>query len=240
MFSFGTIKTATALGGALMRVKDRRLLARIRQLQGNYAVQRRRRFLLRACKVTVLVAVSGPRSYRAFVTVLRALGRDHDAVVLRATRGFAGPGLLRRIRMRPCGPLLLLLDRRLGRFRSVEIEARAAVGDRFASLLASSCERPGQQATNHTHWLFPVSTETPAALVDRLHRAGFDATRGGTSLCVVEPPDDRPAPVRARYVMARLVYLPVYPELPERALRELASIVSTPAPRLHGARGEAA
>src|SRR6185369_9747418 len=39
MFSFGPIKTATALGGALLCVRDRGVLARMRKLQAGYPIQ---------------------------------------------------------------------------------------------------------------------------------------------------------------------------------------------------------
>ena len=45
MFSFGPIKTSTALGGALIRVKDRDLRARMRAIQAAYPVQANRKHL---------------------------------------------------------------------------------------------------------------------------------------------------------------------------------------------------
>ena len=36
MYSFGTLKTSTALGGAILRVRDREVLGRMRGIQASY------------------------------------------------------------------------------------------------------------------------------------------------------------------------------------------------------------
>src|SRR5215211_9066114 len=41
MYSFGTLKTSTALGGAVLRVRDREVLGRMRVAQASYPSQRR-------------------------------------------------------------------------------------------------------------------------------------------------------------------------------------------------------
>jgi len=44
MFSFGSIKTMTALGGALLRVKDADLLRKMRAIQRTHPAQKRKEF----------------------------------------------------------------------------------------------------------------------------------------------------------------------------------------------------
>ncbi|HEX5104803.1 MAG TPA: DegT/DnrJ/EryC1/StrS family aminotransferase, partial [Pirellulaceae bacterium] len=56
LFSFGTIKTATALGGALLRVRDRELLARMRAIAADYPLQPRRSYLQRVLKYATFKA----------------------------------------------------------------------------------------------------------------------------------------------------------------------------------------
>jgi perosamine synthetase len=60
MFSFGPIKTATALGGALIRVKDARLRERMRALQSTYPVQSDRRQLKRVLQFMALKVIMSP------------------------------------------------------------------------------------------------------------------------------------------------------------------------------------
>ena len=55
---------------------------------------------------------------------------------------------------------------------------------------------------------------------------GFDATQG-QSMATVAPPADRPevAPRQAANVLAKMVYLPIYAEMSERAVRKMARVV---------------
>jgi len=63
--------------------------------------------------------------------------------------------------------------------------------------------------------------------VTELRDAGFDATRAA-SLRTVPTPKDRPElePREAQRILARTVYLPVYPEMPERAMDAMAAAVA--------------
>lgn len=227
MHSFGLIKTATALGGGILVIRDRETRKRAEGIRRTYPVRSRRRFFERVVKAAALKAICTPRAYGAFVRLLHAFGSDHDAFVRRATRGFAGDDLLRRIRFRPDAAQLVFLERRLRRFQVASIERRRRTGEHFAAMLPPSIERPGVDAPDHSHWLFPVAWGEPEQLVERLARSGFDATTGGTTLQVVEQPSSRSAigPAQAERVMPRLVYLPVYPEMPEGDLARLAAIV---------------
>ena len=54
MFSFGPIKTATSLGGALLRVRDRQLLRRMRSRQAAYPAQSRPYYLRRLLKYAAM------------------------------------------------------------------------------------------------------------------------------------------------------------------------------------------
>ena len=85
---------------------------------------------------------------------------------------------------------------------------------------------PGAAVVPHTYWVFPVLVEQPAELLEHLTRAGFDATQG-QSLCVVSPPADRVdrKATAAENLLAKVVFLPFYPELPPGASRRLAETV---------------
>jgi dTDP-4-amino-4,6-dideoxygalactose transaminase len=93
--------------------------------------------------------------------------------------------------------------------------------------LMPEIDRPGSQAATHTHWVFPIRTPDPDALMRELWARGFDATRGASSLAVVEPPPGHPVlePVEARTTMRQLLYLPVSPHMRQADLERLASVV---------------
>jgi dTDP-4-amino-4,6-dideoxygalactose transaminase len=108
-FSFGPIKTATALAGGLVRVRDAAVLARMRATQAHWPLQRRRAHGARILKFAAFKLLSWPPLYGALVRLLRALGRDPDTFVQGSARAFPRADLYAQIRRRPSAPLLALL-----------------------------------------------------------------------------------------------------------------------------------
>ena len=229
MFSFGTLKTASAVGGTVLHVRDPDLLERMRRAQERWPVQRRRHYALRLLKTLCIILLGRPLPYGLLARACDLLGRDLNELVNGAVRAFpasrnARDDLFVRIRRRPSVPLLAMLARRLRTFDSVRLVRRAAAGERVAARLAETVEHPGAFAPLRTHWLFPVVTPKPQELVSRLRRKGFDASRATSNLVPVPAPPGLPhlAPEEATHMMSSLVFLPVYPELPEEALDELS------------------
>lgn len=107
------------------------------------------------------------------------------------------------------------------------LRARAARGEEAAKVLQPVVEVPGAAQPLRTHWLFPVAVDDPQALVDRLRQEGFDASTATTALVALPAPGGRheAEPVAARRMLERIVFLPVYPELPRPQLRRLLDIV---------------
>jgi perosamine synthetase len=95
MYSFGTLKTSTALGGAILRVRDREVLDRMRWIQASYPSQGRRGYLKKLLKVLGLVAVSRPGLYGLLARACRRLGSDLDALRAAARDAFQEAKVLR-------------------------------------------------------------------------------------------------------------------------------------------------
>lgn len=74
MFSFGTIKTATSFGGALVRVKDRALLAEMQRRETRYPAQSNVFFFKRLLKYGFFHGVTTPAVYGLFLHACRAVG----------------------------------------------------------------------------------------------------------------------------------------------------------------------
>jgi perosamine synthetase len=225
LFSFGPIKTATALGGGLARVVDGRLAGAMRQRHGDWPVQARAEYARRVLKFAALCALAQPRVYWLFARLLSATGRELDGVVSGAVRGFPKARLARQIRRRPSAPLLALLERRLRRFDAERLQSRARAGDRLAAAFPPA---PGADARQSTHWVVPVRSHARGALIAALRRAGFDAATGTSSIAAIPPPEARPD-LRARgceTLMAEVVFLPAYPELGDRELERLGATVA--------------
>jgi dTDP-4-amino-4,6-dideoxygalactose transaminase len=226
MFSFGPIKTATALGGGLLRFRDPQLGRRVREHTRQWPAQSNRQFLARVMKYCALAMLSSRPVFSFWTRALRLLGINYDAVISRSVRGFAGSGFLGKIRRQPSAALLALLERRLQRYPGQCIENRREIGQRVMELLPY-VSIPGRDNQAHSFWVFPILCDQPAELRQHLMACGFDATRGASSMCVVEPPDGSGS--RASQVereLNRLLYLPVYPRLSAADLERLAEAIA--------------
>ena len=97
---------------------------------------------------------------------------------------------------------------------------------RLIETAGAGVEIPGAAAPLHTYWVFTVLSNRPDELVADLRAPGFDATRVAT-MSALPAPADRPElePRESRALLARLVYLPVYPELRRGRIEEMATIV---------------
>ena len=230
MYSFGTLKTSTALGGAVLRVRDREVLGRMRVAQASYPSQRRAGYLKKLLKVLGLGAASRPHPYGLLAWACTKLGSDLDELVNGVVRGFP-PGepeatFLQRLRQRPSAPLLAMLSRRLRTFDRERLARRASTGERFLRRLRAGELHPGRRSLERTHWLFPVVVADPEALIAALRGRGLDASQATSSISVVGAPDGRSSPTEASLMMSGVVFLPVYPELPSQEFDVMAGLVN--------------
>lgn len=207
LFSFGTIKTATALGGAVVRITDADVRDRVRRRMAGWPIERRTRRTAKVGKYLVLHGLARPLPYGLLCRAVHAAGHDADAWVHASVRGFPGDDLARAIRHRPSAPLLVLLRRRLRQDISPAIAARAAAGDALLARLPPAVRALGDASPVRTHWVMPVVAVEPAAICGALRAAGFDAS-ALSSLIVVDGPDHGSNEL-VRQAMDRLVYVPV-------------------------------
>ena len=88
LFSFGPIKRATALGGALGVFRDGDLAASVRGVLAEHPVKSGAWFRQRAVKYMALKALGAPAPYGALIRLIEARGKDPDAVIGAAAGGF--------------------------------------------------------------------------------------------------------------------------------------------------------
>ncbi|MDP8937397.1 MAG: DegT/DnrJ/EryC1/StrS family aminotransferase, partial [Actinomycetota bacterium] len=110
LFSFGPIKTATAFGGGLVRVRDPGVLAGMRRMQATWPVQTRAAFARRVARFAALVLLQHPIVYGLTAAAAGRVGRPLDGVIAGAARSFPEGAAVRR---QPSTPLLAVLRRRL-------------------------------------------------------------------------------------------------------------------------------
>jgi perosamine synthetase len=234
MYSFGALKTCTALGGALIEVKDSSLLARMRAAHCHWPLQARADYAASVLKFLVFMLVTRPLPYGVLASLHRALGRDFDRTINSSVKAFRPGPLLPQLEVRPSAPLLATLSCRLQTFDSARLRRRAAAGEWLTAHLPGGLTLAGHRTESRTHWLFPVMSREPDQLILACRRAGVDAARGASSVTVVPAPVDRPEadPAAARQMMAGLVFLPAYPELSRRSLTRLVAAVGGAATEL--------
>jgi dTDP-4-amino-4,6-dideoxygalactose transaminase len=189
-------------------------------------MQSRGKYLRRVLKYGGLKLLSTYVVFSLFVRFCRLLGINPSEMLNRSVRGFEGTQGVERFRLRPSAPLLALLARRLRHPRMWRIERQQTLGRRLLEQLGPVVFCPGSAAEYHHYWVFPVLTDQPRELIRALSQAGFDATQG-ESLRIIEKPADSPAmdPVAARDLLKKMVYVPMYPELTDRALEKLAGVL---------------
>lgn len=230
-YSFGTIKTLTALGGALVRVADSQVLARMRATQDRWPAQSTRRFTAKVARSAALVLVQRPRVYATIAMLCDLTERDFDRLIQDSVKGFPVPpggSLLPLLRHRPCGALLALLRHRLRTFDGKHLAARARQGERVREALLPVARVFGAEQPLRTHWLFAIVSADRAAAARNGRLMGLDVAPGASSIAVVPRPAERPdlPPLRAEAFMQRILFVPAHAAIPERALEGVAGIVN--------------
>lgn len=223
MFSFGPIKTATALEGGIVRLKDAGLLDRMRKVQLGYRVEKSGEYLNAIFTHILVKLFTIPLLYGLFYKACGWLGKDFDQVINAVRNLPEGEEDVNEVRKQPSAPLVAMIARRLRHFDSAGLRERTELGRKFARELPPGLTSPASAAAFHSFWVFPVLADAPEKFVEILRTYGFDATTAGSALSIVEAPamGNFPPAVKLRAAYRKLLYLPVYPAVPPAARARL-------------------
>jgi dTDP-4-amino-4,6-dideoxygalactose transaminase len=230
LYSFGSIKTCTALGTAVTIVRDAKLRARMQEIQSRWSFQDPSTFARKAAKYLAVQGFRSPQFYAAIANVAARGDCGLDGFISRTVKGFRATStenLLALLRQRPSGPQVALLRKRLDSFDGKRLFARAERGELLMRELSLVCESLGEDQPRRTHWLLAIAVRDPRGLIARLRAAGFDATQGATTIGALDAPPDRKAfdPVEIRSAMSNAVFLPAYPEMPAHAAATMLNVI---------------
>ncbi len=228
MYSFGPIKTATALGGAVFSIARKELALQLEELEKQYPKRSRSFFFKRLIKYSFLKFISYKPTFAAFVGMIKLCGKDYNKLLKKSTRGFSGSDFFKLIRRRPSSPLVMLLARKLRRFNGKSLAAQRKLGDYLRTRLSeqSGHRVAGSDALNNHYWVFPVLVNDPAGVELSLRGAGVDADRRGSMVIVKSPADHICGyPENAEQILSNSVFLPLYKPMTEQTMDTLAAAV---------------
>ncbi|MEE8455081.1 MAG: DegT/DnrJ/EryC1/StrS family aminotransferase, partial [Limibaculum sp.] len=241
MFSFGPLKTATALGGALIRVRGTGscgvLRERMRAIQADYPMQTNRKQRKRVMQFAGLKIVTSRLVLQAIYRLFSARGRDYEDAIADNVRNVAPLKSLKNMRYRPSRAMLAMMARRLRRFRQETLDQRAAKGRRLRESLGNAVVMPALDNTHHDYWVFPILIDDPPAFIHAMRAEGFDTSSAPRSQAVPAPPD-RPqleASIAAR-ALADLIIVPCYPDMPDAEIEREARVIKSIAQRVGSSR----
>ena len=223
MFSFGPLKTCTALGGALVRVNDKALFERMRELRNEFPVQTDKSQFKRTVKFSLAKLVSTPLIFGLISRGMRLFGHDYDDTLDQQIRNVVPQGLPAKYRFQPSTAMLKLLAKRIHDFRVDELQGRKARGEALLTLLDGKVQVPGVVNPHHSFWVFPVLVSDPRRFIEELKLKGFDSSGWLRSRTVPTPVDRKHLfPANAESILQELVFVPCNPAMPQRELEREA------------------
>ncbi len=223
MFSFGFIKTNTAISGAMIKVNNPTLYAKITMLNEQYRQQNTSHYFKKLFKVALVKLLTNKTIYTAFYNLVMAMGKDFEEVLGGFTKGFPGDDIFKQIRYRPSMPNQKLLRKKLANFNQHNISERILFANDILPNIPIDY-KIGLKNKKHTYWVMPVETNDPDGLINHLRNNGFDASQKASSLTKLK----RPAAAigTEELTLENLVYLPVYPAMSSKNRNKLIQLLT--------------
>lgn len=232
LFSFGPIKSCTAIGGAIACLQDQKLTEKMVAILAQYPSKSEFWFFKRVVKYFWLKLLTTPRIYFYLMLVIKLLGFEFDSTINALARNFSKGDIFSRIRYLPPPSLVYLLWHRLNNYDSQLFEQRVARARFLLTLLADKITYPGMQAIDHSFWLVPILVPNPKSLMNTLKSNGFDATRGNTSLIHITNNNDnnyiqatKEKLLMPEHLSQQILYLPISEYVPKVALINMAQLI---------------
>ena len=154
--SFGAIKSATAMGGAIARVNDPDVLSKMRTTLEEHPVFEASSYAERLFRYSIVMFFINNRMVASFsVRFLRFFDIDYRETLVSLLRGFPGD-IIKKIRYQPSTSLLRVMLRQLQKFDPKEHVQAKINGDFVMRSLSNDVLIPGTKTDKLDYWLFPV------------------------------------------------------------------------------------
>ncbi|MBC8984190.1 DegT/DnrJ/EryC1/StrS aminotransferase family protein [Pedobacter sp. N36a] len=206
-YSFGLIKTNTAVTGAVIQIKEPSLYLKVWSLNEGLTRQKTSVYLKKLMKVLFMQLLTTPTVYTFFYHFITKRGKDFDEALAGFTRGFPGQDVLKKIRFRPSIANHRLLERKWNNFSPEVISERKKLAAAILNRLPEAM-KIGTLNKNHSYWVLPIYSESPDELIKHLRSHGFDATAKASSLirlAPLTPVNELPCALS----LTQIIYLPM-------------------------------
>jgi perosamine synthetase len=223
LFSFGLIKTNTALSGAILHIRNEQLLAAVKILNDRLPVQKGNRYFKKIINATLINILVARWPFTIAYWFCKQFGKDLDTLITGFTRGFPGADIMDKIKYRPCYANLCMLQHRVNDFDQSRIHKRKLLANQLL-LNVDSRNIIGNANLRHTHWVIPIVAANPSLLIDKLREKGFDATSKASSLVKIGFTSLQPKTSNA-LILQNLVYLPMDMKMSKKEVKQLNQLL---------------
>ena len=183
LFSFGTIKRSTALGGAVVFVRRSDLRRKMLACQAAYREASVSSYRRKCLKVAVLKICCWPWVYASVVNIVKLFGCDPEKLLRESVRGFPTSSLPHALRFKPHVRLeKMVIECWLESSRADWLRHGQRVKNYLEKYVGIESTIAGNGAQLQSHWLVPILSKDPLEFLQLCRRSGMDATRGVTSL----------------------------------------------------------
>jgi dTDP-4-amino-4,6-dideoxygalactose transaminase len=227
LFSFGIIKLNTALGGALMIVRNNEVLSRrMKYIMSNYPVEGIKFFIKRLVKAIPAMMILNSTMVNEYARrIMISLGIEYKEKAISLLRGFQpDETFLNTYRKQMPEAMIAFLYLRMKTFDKAEFlrcTKRQYEGQQI--LERNGIFVPGTQADKKFYWLYPIIVPDQELCYDILNKKGIDAYLGATKLKPV------PTPIGSKYedpketieFFNKILYLPIHKNVPLESIQKI-------------------
>jgi hypothetical protein len=205
LWSLGPLKTNTAFGGGVARVKDYNLAYEIRRSIRDRPSQSTISYAKKVALIGALLPLQDPRVYYLFDQACERLGINAKSHLLQAIRSHTGANVFDSMLFRPSMALLAQMLAVSNEEAEARVDHRQRVGEGLLEAITARAGRlkvAGENQAISTHWMMGLRG-SGAMMRDALRRAGVDAMLNVSALVDIAPGAGKPFQL----------LLPVFPDL---------------------------
>eukprot|EP01130_Rhizamoeba_saxonica_P001370 TRINITY_DN11232_c0_g1_i1.p1 TRINITY_DN11232_c0_g1~~TRINITY_DN11232_c0_g1_i1.p1 ORF type:complete len:448 (-),score=80.96 TRINITY_DN11232_c0_g1_i1:34-1377(-) len=233
LFSFGSIKKNTSFGGGIGVVKEPEIYSKMKELENLWNIRPMNDFRVKILKYTFAMLIMNNPIITYFVhKILAVFGYEHKTLFVAILPSFPN-NLFTHLRQRPDAGLLALLEYNIRNFDMNEFKKAEKHSSVMTNIIADDriysdnikYTIPGLNASHVDYWLFPIIVTDPEEVMEKLEKYGIDSYKESTQLsCLDHSNGDSNTPM-ARFIMDKIIYIPVHKVVPIREIKKMGAIV---------------